>query len=325
MAVVNINCNVAGPIFHTMTAALAWQCADVSVSPIETRQWSLWMARDVQTQQSCHSLPMTVWLELLRQNSSQCSSFRKATEFISSVTSSSAKVSGWNIIDPEECQLCLCAGECEKVECPSAAEQLPTPQARSLQPKADAFVQSPEDDGALMASYSVFVVEPGAVPVERSDTCQDCSWGPVWLLYLCIAFGILFVVMLVINLFLCSAMSCACSKSSKEKEASYLEDFDPYARSWQGSQYGSRWVTTTLLSSLSLTILTALCPVQVQCWPGQHTTHVPRTHLVLLLPSWSVNKLWPQVTNTTIKHFLSFSSAQNTDTNTIVGILCLEE
>ena len=35
-------------------------------------------------------------------------------------------------------------------------------QARSLQPKADAFVQPP-DDGALMASYSVFVVEPGHI------------------------------------------------------------------------------------------------------------------------------------------------------------------
>ena len=35
-------------------------------------------------------------------------------------------------------------------------------QARSLQPKADAFVQPP-DDGALMASYSVFVVEPGRI------------------------------------------------------------------------------------------------------------------------------------------------------------------
>ena len=35
-------------------------------------------------------------------------------------------------------------------------------QARSLQPKADAFVQPP-DDGALMASYSVFVVEPGQI------------------------------------------------------------------------------------------------------------------------------------------------------------------
>ena len=37
-------------------------------------------------------------------------------------------------------------------------------QARALlEPKADAFVQAP-DDGALMASYSVFVVEPGSLP-----------------------------------------------------------------------------------------------------------------------------------------------------------------
>ena len=34
------------------------------------------------------------------------------------------------------------------------------PQARSLEPKADALLQ-PSDDGALMASYSVFVLEPG--------------------------------------------------------------------------------------------------------------------------------------------------------------------
>jgi len=140
-----------------------------------------------------------------------------------------------------QCDIVVCKGECEMDECPFIAKELPSPQARALQPKADARVQDPEeDDGALMASYSVFVVEPGSVPVEKSGSCQDCSWGPVWLLYLCIAFGILFVVMLVINLFLCSAMSCACSKS-KEKDVSYLEDFDPYARSWQGSQYGSRY------------------------------------------------------------------------------------
>jgi len=140
-----------------------------------------------------------------------------------------------------QCDIVVCKGECEMDECPFIAEELPSPQARALQPKADARVQDPEeDDGALMASYSVFVVEPGSAPVEKSGSCQDCSWGPVWLLYLCIAFGILFVVMLVINLFLCSAMSCACSKS-KEKDVSYLEDFDPYARSWQGSQYGSRY------------------------------------------------------------------------------------
>jgi hypothetical protein len=42
--------------------------------------------------------------------------------------------------------------------------------------------------------------------------CENCGVNPVWLLYLCIAFGILFLIMLVINLFLCSAMSCSCTK-----------------------------------------------------------------------------------------------------------------
>lgn len=133
------------------------------------------------------------------------------------------------------------AGECKETDCDNPQEDLPSPQARSLQPQADARIQTPVDDGALMASYSVFVVEPGAVPVEKSEACQDCRLGPIWLLYLCIAFGILFIVMLIINLFLCSAMSCSCGRGYKEgKETSYLEDFDPYARSWQGSQYGSR-------------------------------------------------------------------------------------
>merc|ERR1712088_545281 len=123
-----------------------------------------------------------------------------------------------------QCDIVICKGDCEPSDCEEATE-LPAPQARSLQPKADAFVQPP-DDGALMASYSVFVVEPGTLPVEVSDVCQSCGVSPVWLLYL----------------FLCSAMTCSCSKHSKEeKEASYLEDFDPYARSWQGSQYGSRY------------------------------------------------------------------------------------
>ena len=58
------------------------------------------------------------------------------------------------------------SGDCDKPDCEESTEEsLPSPQARSLQPKADAFVQPP-DDGALMASYSVFVVEPGTLPGE---------------------------------------------------------------------------------------------------------------------------------------------------------------
>ena len=39
--------------------------------------------------------------------------------------------------------------------------------------------------------------------------------NPTWLTYLCIAFGVLFAIMLLINIFLCSAMTCSCTKVSK--------------------------------------------------------------------------------------------------------------
>jgi len=116
----------------------------------------------------------------------------------------------------------------------------PLAQARAFEPRADALLQ-PAEDGALMASYSVFVVEPGASALDVESVCTDCGVSPPWLLYLCIAFGILFLVMLIINVFLCSAMTCSCARTdSIEKEPSIIEEFDPYTRSWQGSQYGSR-------------------------------------------------------------------------------------
>ena len=65
---------------------------------------------------------------------------------------------------------------------------------------------------------------------------------PSWLLWLCVAFGVLFLIMLVINIFLCSAMSCACARTEIiEKDPSIIEEYDPY-RTWQDSHYGSRCV-----------------------------------------------------------------------------------
>ena len=105
-------------------------------------------------------------------------------------------------------------------------------------PQSDALTEQP-GDGALMASYSVFVVEPGEdignvlrprgiythtcnnrkLLIENSllkslffsdalALCSECS-DPTHSLvfYLSIAFGILFLVMLIVNLYLCCAMS----------------------------------------------------------------------------------------------------------------------
>ena len=104
------------------------------------------------------------------------------------------------------------AGECSPASCPPTPETLPSSQARSLARSLApapsdplALVQDPDhSSSAPMASFSVFVLEQGSGPMERALDCEA-----VWLLYLCIPFGTLVMVMLVINLFLCSAMSCA--------------------------------------------------------------------------------------------------------------------
>jgi len=145
----------------------------------------------------------------------------------------------------DDCEEPICGGNVTAVKggigAPRDGNNGPLAQARAFEPRADALLQ-PAEDGALMASYSVFVVEPGA-SVDVESVCTDCvGVSPPWLLYLCIAFGILFLVMLIINVFLCSAMTCSCARTdSIEKEPSIIEEFDPYTRSWQGSQYGSRF------------------------------------------------------------------------------------
>lgn len=43
--------------------------------------------------------------------------------------------------------------------------------------------------------------------------CADGSVRPLWLLYLAIALGVMFLVMLLINCFLCTAMTCSCART----------------------------------------------------------------------------------------------------------------
>jgi len=80
---------------------------------------------------------------------------------------------------------------------------------------------------------------------------DDGSVHPLWLLWLAVALGILFLIMLIINIFLCSAMTCSCTRTDIiEKEPSIIEDYDPY-RSWHGSQYGSRFDLITTLKRIA--------------------------------------------------------------------------
>ncbi|XP_018574056.1 uncharacterized protein LOC108913072, partial [Anoplophora glabripennis] len=122
-----------------------------------------------------------------------------------------------------QCDVGLCKGSCPAPSCSGDTRPLNT------------------DDGILMAATSVFVVYPGEPP-RAQELCDDIGGvHPSWLLWLAIALGVLFLLMLIINIFLCSAMTCACARTEIiEKEPSIIEDYDPY-RSWHGSQYGSRY------------------------------------------------------------------------------------
>jgi len=134
-----------------------------------------------------------------------------------------------------QCDIFICRGSCGETVCDD--DNLVLGSLGGVQGRAN-IGRDPEPEGSLMASYSVDVVDPSKSPLA----VLDCSGiHPLWLLYLCIAFGILFLIMLIINIFLCSAMTCSCTKTEViEKEPSIIEEYDPY-RSWHGSQYGSRY------------------------------------------------------------------------------------
>jgi len=134
-----------------------------------------------------------------------------------------------------QCDILVCkANECEETLCVSSGGPQP-------------LASDKDDDHRMMASTTVYVVEPGLAALASRESCE---LGPPWLLWLCVVFGVLFLAMLCVNMFLCSAMTCSFSKEDrtdlgdedelKTPSVYTVQDYDPY-RSWAGSQYGSRF------------------------------------------------------------------------------------
>jgi len=136
-----------------------------------------------------------------------------------------------------QCDVAICKGECPKPICSKDSATLKT--KGELQNLGDRDEQDPferAEDDAVTTSTSVFIATPGSAESSRAVYCS-VGLGPGdqdWLTWLCIAFGILFAIMLLINIFLCSAMTCSCTKSEIiEKEPSIYDDYSIY-----DSQYG---------------------------------------------------------------------------------------
>lgn len=132
-----------------------------------------------------------------------------------------------------QCDVDQCNGLCPDID-DSMCSQDPSTYTKS----GRALGQT--DEGMLLAATTVFVLDPiDAKPL--GSLCDDTGIRPHWLLWLTIALAVLFLIMLLMNIFLCTAMSCSCARTEIiEKEPSIIEEYDPY-RSWHGSQYGSRY------------------------------------------------------------------------------------
>ncbi|XP_026328389.1 uncharacterized protein LOC113236499 isoform X2 [Hyposmocoma kahamanoa] len=125
-----------------------------------------------------------------------------------------------------QCEIAICKGSCSVPDC-----------TEDGRPETGT-----EEEGTVNASTGIFVLDPNDSAVATL-ACTDHGVRPIWLLYLAIALGVMFLVMLLVNCFLCTAMTCSCARTDViEKDPSVVEDYDPY-RSWHGSQYGSRSVS----------------------------------------------------------------------------------
>lgn len=131
-----------------------------------------------------------------------------------------------------QCDIAVCSGSCNTIDCTSDNRSDPG-----------------DEEGTVTASTGVFVLDPNDNAVVM---CSETGVRPLWLLYLAIALGVMFLVMLLINCFLCTAMTCSCARTDViEKDPSVVEDYDPY-RSWHGSQYGGRYPSSTIHSARSV-------------------------------------------------------------------------
>jgi len=149
-----------------------------------------------------------------------------------------------------QCHVLFCNDNCPNPVC----TVVPAFQRQDLTP--DYLIGSNDTDA--IASTTVTILEPGEkLPLLVTDDDDVCTgkFCPVWLLWVAIVLGILFLLMLLVNLFLCTALTCTCTRTELiEKEPSIIEDYDPYnnsSRSYFNEQYNNTSAPIKAYSDLS--------------------------------------------------------------------------
>ena len=126
-----------------------------------------------------------------------------------------------------QCDVSICLGTCPSLKCTEDEEAKLQNEGQLAPIETEVNVFERGEDDTVTTSTSVFVAQPGSA--QSASAVFSSGFGPGdsdWLKWLCIAFGILFGVMLLINIFLCSAMTCSCTRSEIiEKEPSVYDDY----------------------------------------------------------------------------------------------------
>lgn len=102
-----------------------------------------------------------------------------------------------------QCDIIQCSGKCADDEKCNGDSASYVKEGRAL---------GQANEGLLLAATTVFVLDPSEVPMV-SPICDQNGIRPPWLLWLAIVLGVLFLIMLLMNLFLCTAMSCSCART----------------------------------------------------------------------------------------------------------------
>ena len=95
--------------------------------------------------------------------------------------------------------------------------------------------ESNQDEIHIVSATTAYVLEPDQELLEFVKRAEECNeWRFPWLVGLCAVLGALFAIMLIVNICLCTSLTCTCTKQDvlEKEDSSELADYDPYKIDW---------------------------------------------------------------------------------------------
>lgn len=98
-------------------------------------------------------------------------------------------------------------------------------------PEDEPSAESTQDEIHIVAATTVYVLEPDQELLDFVKRAEECNeWRYPWLVGLCAVLGALLAIMFIVNICLCTSLTCTCTKQDvlEKEDGSELADYDPY-------------------------------------------------------------------------------------------------